>query len=380
MKNVVVLGSTGTIGKLTLQVIAENKDKFRVFGVAANRNQKQVSSQIEEFSPREAVVLNEERCALVSSSPGTRLSCGPENLVELARHPEVDIVVAAMTGTAALEAVLAALERGKRVALASKEILVSFGEFVMKALAEGPGELLPVDSEHNALFQCLEGKDMDTVTRLILTASGGPFRERDYRGARPEDVLNHPVWNMGERITVDSATLMNKGFEVIEAHYLFGVEAQRIEVLVHPQSIVHSLVEFRDGSVIAQLAAPDMRLPIAYALNYPDRARGVVASLDLAGAARLEFSKPDFERFPCLELAYRALSRGGTAPAALQASDQEAVGQFLAGRLAFEHIPEVIKSALDAHTYTASPTISGIREVEFQARNLVLKECNGYRS
>lgn len=380
VKSIAVLGSTGTIGRLTLEVINRRQEEFKVFGLAANRNIELVSAQVEEFSPREVVVLNEEQCALISGLEGTNVECGAERLVELARNPDVDIVVVAMTGTATLDAVLGALDAGKRVALASKEILVSFGVHVMKALREGNGELLPVDSEHNALFQCLEGRDMSSVKKLVLTASGGPFRERDYRGASPQDVLDHPVWQMGERITVDSATLMNKGFEVIEAHHLFEIEPERIQVLVHPQSIVHSLVEFQDGSVLAQLAVPDMRLPIAYALSYPERTKDVIPSLDLTQVSRLEFQEPDYERCPCLGLAFDALRRGGTAPAALQAADQEAVEQFLHGNLSFERIPDVVRNALDAHDHIASPGISEIREVESQARNFVSKECNGHSS
>ncbi|MQY71620.1 1-deoxy-D-xylulose-5-phosphate reductoisomerase, partial [bacterium] len=306
MKNVAILGSTGTIGRLSVEVIKELSSRLRVFGLAANRNIQLLASQIAEFTPQQAVVLDEEQCALLSSSR-IPVSCGSAALLNLARHPEVDILVVAMTGTAAVDAVLAALRAGKRVALATKEILVSFGRFVNQALDEGKGELLPVDSEHNAIHQCLEGRDPSTVKRLILTASGGPFRNRSYEGAKPEDVLAHPTWNMGERITVDSAMLMNKGFEVIEAHFLFKIEPRRIKVLVHPQSIVHSLVEFMDGSVLAQLSLPDMRLPIEYALLYPERGPRIVSQLDLAKVGSLEFERADLKRFPCLALAYEAL-------------------------------------------------------------------------
>jgi len=370
VKNVAILGSTGTIGRLSVEVIKELSSRLRVFGLAANRNIQLLASQIAEFTPQQAVVLDEEQCALLSSSR-IPVSCGSAALLNLARHPDLDILVVAMTGTAAVDAVLAALRAGKRVALATKEILVSFGRFVNQALDEGKGELLPVDSEHNAIHQCLEGRDPSTVKRLILTASGGPFRNRSYEGAKPEDVLAHPTWNMGERITVDSAMLMNKGFEVIEAHFLFKIEPRRIKVLVHPQSIVHSLVEFMDGSVLAQLSLPDMRLPIEYALLYPERGPGIVSQLDLAKVGSLEFERADLKRFPCLALAYEALKRGGTAPAVLQAADEEAVNQFLAGRLQFERIPELIKGALEVHRYIRTPSIEETRQAERLAKEFV---------
>jgi len=370
VKNVAILGSTGTIGRLSVEVIKELSSRLRVFGLAANRNIQLLASQIAEFTPQQAVVLDEEQCALLSSSR-IPVSCGSAALLNLARHPEVDILVVAMTGTAAVDAVLAALRAGKRVALATKEILVSFGRFVNQALDEGKGELLPVDSEHNAIHQCLEGRDPSTVKRLILTASGGPFRNRSYEGAKPEDVLAHPTWNMGERITVDSAMLMNKGFEVIEAHFLFKIEPRRIKVLVHPQSIVHSLVEFMDGSVLAQLSLPDMRLPIEYALLYPERGPRIVSQLDLAKVGSLEFERADLKRFPCLALAYEALKRGGTATAVLQAADEEAVNQFLAGRLQFERIPELIKGALEVHRYIRMPSVEETRQAERLAKEFV---------
>lgn len=379
VENVVILGSTGTIGRLSVEVIGSLRDRLKIIGLAANQNIELLRSQIAELSPRQAVVLNEERCIQLSGSADTEIACGSEPLVNLASNPEVDILVVAMTGTAALDAVLAALRAGKRVALATKEILVSFGKFVQQALQEGNGELLPIDSEHNALHQCLDTRDPETVKRLILTASGGPFREKDYTGAAPKEVLAHPTWEMGERITVDSATLMNKGFEVIEVHFLFGVEPERIEVLVHPQSIVHSLVEFTDGSVLAQLSVPDMRLPIEYALLYPERGPRIVSQLDLAEVGSLEFEKPDLGRFPCLGLAYEVLRSGGTAPAVLQAADEEAVEQFLKDKIRFEDIPELIRKAIENHRYIKEPSISQIREAERLAKQFVEKEIDANR-
>lgn len=380
VKNVVILGSTGSIGQQTIQVIGKFQTSLKITGLAANQNVELLQSQIDDVSPARAVVLNEDRCVKLSSSKDTKIRCGGSSLVDMARDPDVNIVVVAMTGTAALDATLAALKEGKRVALATKEILVSFGRFVMDALREGDGELLPIDSEHNALHQCLQAKDPATVKRLILTASGGPFRQKDYGGARPEDVLNHPTWNMGSRITVDSATLMNKGFEVIEAHFLFGVEPERIEVVVHPQSIVHSMVEFIDSSVIAQMAVPDMRLPIAYALLFPERGEAVVPQLNLAEIGSLDFEEPDRERFPCLGLAYEALGAGGSAPAVLQAADLEAVAQFLAGKLAFERIPELIREAIANHERIRQPSIAEIKEAEVWTKEFVKKETNANRT
>lgn len=370
VKNVVILGSTGTIGRFTLEVIKALSSRLGVLGLAANRNIQLLASQIAEFAPQQAVVLDEEQCALLSSS-SIPVYCGSAALLDLARHPEVDILVVAMTGTVAVDAVLAALRAGKRVALATKEILVSFGRFIHEALEEGKGELLPVDSEHSALHQCLDGRDTSTVKRLILTASGGPFRRKDYTGAAPEEVLAHPTWEMGDRITVDSATLMNKGFEVIEAHFLFGIEPGRIEVLVHPQSIVHSLVEFTDGSILAQLSLPDMRLPIEYALLYPERGHRIVPQLELSKVSLLEFEEPEMERFPCLGLAYQALERGGTAPAMLEAADYQAVELFLRGKLAFERIPELVRGALDAHRYIEEPTLEETRDAALAAHEFV---------
>jgi 1-deoxy-D-xylulose-5-phosphate reductoisomerase len=371
VKKVAILGSTGTIGRLTLDVIESLEGKFRVFAIAANRNTELLSSQISRFEPEEAVVFDEEQCALLHPPSGTNVSCGPDNLARLAANPDVDVVVVAMTGTAAVDAVITALKLGKRVALASKEILVSYGKFVNDALARGGGELLPVDSEHNALHQCLDDRDKGTVKKMILTASGGPFRTREYQGATVKDVLNHPTWNMGKRITVDSATLMNKGFEVIEAHYLFGIKPEKIDILIHPQSIVHSMVEFKDGSVLAQLSIPDMRLPIEYALCYPERGPGIVPELDLRKIGSLDFSEPDFERFPCLELAFRSLKLGGTAPAALEAADHEAVKKFLDGSLDFHKIPIIIDSALRNHKYIADPSMDEIRTAQRLAREFI---------
>lgn len=373
MKKVAILGSTGTIGTLTLEVVKKHPDRLKVHSLVAYKNVDLLASQIHDFVPKQVVVLDMEQCPNLHPSYKTFICCGSHCLLDIAADPEVDILVVAMTGTVAVDAVLAALEAGKRVALATKEILVSYGEFVTRALEKSSGQLLPIDSEHNAIHQCLDGRDLTTVNRIILTASGGPFRNQDYQGAAPAQVLNHPTWNMGNRITVDSATLMNKGFEVIEAHHLFSLPPDRIQVLIHPQSIVHSLVEFCDGSILAQLAVPDMHLPIAYALFYPHRLPGVVKSLDLTEVKTLDFEKPDWDRFPCLALAYQVLDKGGTAPAVLQAADQEVVASFLAGNIQFEQIPELIKQALDSVPHIAEPSMSQIRDSEQAATNYIRK-------
>ncbi len=380
MKKVSILGSTGTIGRLTLDVIRSMKDSFQISALAANCNTDLLKEQIEEFAPRKAVVLDTNSCNTLSSNDISDISCGHDALTLLGEEAETDILVVAMTGTSTVQAVLKALETGKRVALATKEILVSFGNIVIQALKQGGGELLPIDSEHNALHQCLDGRKLGDVKKLILTASGGPFRNKSFKDASVDDVLAHPTWNMGARITVDSATLMNKGFEVIEAHYLFGIEPDLIDVIVHPQSIIHSMVEFNDSSILAQMALPDMRLPIAYALSYPKRTLNLVNSLNLVEVGALTFEKPDTERFPCLKLAYEALKHGGTSPAILQAADYEAVNQFLAGKISFKRIPQLIEGALDSLEKIDAPSINEIRKAEGLARDYVIKECNAIRT
>jgi 1-deoxy-D-xylulose-5-phosphate reductoisomerase len=296
---------------------------------------------------------------------------GPEGLTAVATHPAADIVICASAGTAGLEAVLAAIGAGKTIALANKEVLVMAGELVTRTARRQGVAILPVDSEHNAIHQCLHGRGPQEVRRLILTASGGPFRELTpdaLEQVGPDAALRHPTWQMGRKITIDSATLMNKGLEVIEAHWLFDVPADRIEVVIHPQSIVHSMVELIDGSIIAQLGVTDMRLPIQYACSYPERWDAALPSLDLARARRLEFHAPAHDRFPCLDLAYRALRAGGTLPAVLNAANEVAVEAFLHGTLGFTSIPRVIEQTMDAHELEAVSTLEVVRRVDRWAR------------
>jgi 1-deoxy-D-xylulose-5-phosphate reductoisomerase len=375
MKRVAILGSTGSIGTSALAVVDAHPDRVRVVALAAGRNAALLAEQVARYRPRVAALADgggREALVRAGADPHeTRLCCGPEGLIEVATHPDAEIVLCASSGTAALEAVLAAVAAGKTIALANKEVLVMAGAVVTEAAARHGVALLPVDSEHNAIHQCLYGRSRDEITRLVLTASGGPFREwpaRDLEHARPEDALRHPTWQMGRKITIDSATLMNKGLEVIEAHWLFGVEPQQIQVAVHPQSIVHSMVELRDGSVIAQLGITDMRLPIQYAFSYPERWEAALPRLDLARCGPLEFSEPDRGRFPCLDLAYAALEGGGTLPVVLNAANEVAVEAFLDRRLPFTAIARVIERTLEAHERGAAGTLAAVREADHWAR------------
>src|SRR6187200_2030543 len=331
MKRIAILGSTGSIGTSALDVARTHRDRVEVVALAAATNVAAMVKQVLEFRPRAVAMatgdaMDKLRAAL-GGSPGEISGVGNEGLCEIASHPDVDIVLCASSGTAALDAVLCAIEAGKTIALANKGVLVMAGGIVMDAAKKKGVAVLPVDSEHNAIHQCLHGRDAGEVRRLILTASGGPFRGRSLAAlaeVTAADALKHPTWQMGPKITIDSATLMNKGLEVIEAHWLFDTPAERIEVLVHPQSIVHSLVELNDGSVIAQLGVTDMRLPIQYACSYPERWDTALPTLNLAKAGRLEFHEPAHDRFPCLALAYRALRAGGTLPVVLNAANEVA--------------------------------------------------------
>jgi 1-deoxy-D-xylulose-5-phosphate reductoisomerase len=308
-------------------------------------------------------------------------AAGPDGLLAVATHPDVDVLLCASSGTAALEAVLAAIDAGKTIALANKEVLVMAGGIVTEAARRRGVAILPVDSEHNAIHQCLHGRNQAEVKRLILTASGGPFRGHsaaELKKVSPEDALQHPTWRMGRKITIDSATLMNKGLEVIEAHWLFGATADQIDVVVHPQSVVHSMVEFCDGSILAQLGVTDMRLPIQYAFSYPDRWAGSLPSLDLVTCAHLEFHAPDHKRFPCLKLAYEALRAGGSLPVVLNAANEVAVAAFLAGRLSFLGIAETIERAMQAHHATPVSTLDEVREADRRAHEFTQELVRSY--
>jgi 1-deoxy-D-xylulose-5-phosphate reductoisomerase len=377
MKRLAILGSTGSIGQSALAVVDAHPDQLRVVALAAGENASLLAEQARRFAPQVVAVASQSaRQELISLVAGQRLTVlpsGPDGLIAAATHPDVDLVLCASSGTAGLEAALAAIEAGKTLALANKEVLVMAGALMIDAARRRGVALLPVDSEHNAIHQCLAGANGADVARLILTASGGPFRALPADAlsrVTPEDALRHPTWRMGRKITIDSATLMNKGLEVIEARWLFDVPADRIDVVIHPQSIVHSMVEFRDGSILAQLGVTDMRLPIQYAFSYPERWAAPVPTLDLLKAGTLEFGAPDRRRFPCLELAYRALAHGGAWPIVLNAANELAVEAFLARAIRFGQIPLVIERALAAadHDLGAPTTLADVRAADAWAR------------
>ena len=373
MKRLTILGSTGSIGTQALDVIASRPGEFRVVALSAGRNVTRLAAQAHAVRPELVVVSDEDQArACASSLPaGTRVAFGRDGLIEAARHPEAELVVCGLVGALGIEPTYAAVDAGKNVALANKEALVAAGEFVVaRALARG-ALILPVDSEHNALHQCLRGESASEIKTLWLTASGGPFRglsREALASATPRQALKHPTWVMGPKVTIDSATLMNKGLEVIEARWLFDVGPERIRVVVHPGSVVHSLVEFVDGSFKAQLGVTDMRHPIQYALTYPQRLPSTLAPFDLVAAGPLRFEAPDTEAFPCLALAYEALARGGAAPAVLNAANEIAVAAFLAGRASFLDIPVTIRGALDRHGDAAAATLDDILAADRLAR------------
>ena len=370
MIRVAILGATGSIGTSALSVAEAHPERVRIVGLAAATSAEALAPAVAKHRPAAVSMATDEALARLVAAVGHRpAACGvgDEGLVMVATRPDVDLVLCASSGTAALEAVLAAIDAGKTIALANKEVLVMAGGLVMdRARAKGV-TILPVDSEHNAIHQCLHGHPAQHVRRLVLTASGGPFRGRtreSLAAVSPAAALKHPTWQMGPKITIDSATLMNKGLEVIEAHWLFGVPAGQIDVLVHPQSIVHSLVEFTDGSMLAQLGTTDMRLPIQYAFSYPDRWSTPVPPLDLARAGTLEFHPPAWDEFPCLRLAFRALEADRSLPIVLNAANEVAVASFLAGELGFTAIPDVIAATMDAHRASPVDTLSAVRAVD----------------
>ena len=374
MKGISILGSTGSIGCNTLKVI-EHLGDFRVVALAAGRNIEKLALQVAKFEPELVSVDTEENVEELGrllGGTGPEILWGNEGLVAVATHAGAEIVVSATVGAVGFVPTLRAIEAGKRIALANKETLVMAGELMTAAAEKSGAEILPVDSEHNAIHQCLRGEARSEVNRLILTASGGPFRENskaEIAAATREQALNHPNWSMGDKITIDSATLMNKGLEVIEARWLFGFDADQISVIVHPQSVIHSMVELVDGSVIAQLGVTDMKHPIQYALTYPDRQAGCLDSLDFGKLSKLTFEEPDLERFPCLDLAYNALRAGGTMPAVLNASNEVAVQAFLHGKIGLADIAEVNKGVMGEHTVTPADSLEGVLNTDSWARS-----------
>ena len=376
MKKVFVLGSTGSIGENTLNVIRNFPDHFCISALSVNKNTNHLLKQINEFKPR-IVVVNDEQAAIKLKGKlpkDCKLLVGKEGLRTAAFESDYDIFVGAMVGYAGLDPTIEAIKRGKRIALANKETLVVAGEVVNNLCKKNGAEIIPIDSEHSAIYQCLVGENIDEVDKLIITASGGPFLNKDksfFEHATVEEALNHPNWKMGNKITIDSATMMNKGLEVIEAHWLFGLETDKIEVLIHPQSIIHSMVQFRDGSIKAQMGLPDMKLPIQYALSYPQRLENNFERTDLASIVSLNFYKPNFEKFECLRLAYNALETGGTAPCVLNAANEVAVDKFLKKEIKFSWIPRLIENALEKIGNHQSPDLDTIFECDLETRKFV---------
>lgn len=353
-QRIALLGSTGSIGKNTLAVVREHPDQFEVVGLAAGSNVQEMVRQIREFSPRIVSMASPEAAEQVrrEAGPGVRVVCGEEGVLEVATHPGASIVVSAIVGSRGLRPTLAAIRAGKTIGLANKETLVMAGSIVMREAEKAGVSILPVDSEHSAIFQCLNGERPADVRRIILTASGGAFRDlpREALGSvTREQALTHPNWSMGAKVTIDSATMMNKGLEVIEARWLFDMPYDRIDVVIHPESIIHSMVEFRDGAVMAQLGTPDMRVPIQYALSYPERLPLPARPLDLISLGALHFRPADFSRYPCLRMAYEAGRAGGTMPAVLNAANEVAVGLFLEGRIGFTDIPRLVGAVMEEH-------------------------------
>ncbi|MDH5299366.1 MAG: 1-deoxy-D-xylulose-5-phosphate reductoisomerase [Desulfobulbaceae bacterium] len=375
MKNIAILGSTGSIGCNVLEVVRQYPGRFRVVGLAAGNNITLLRDQLDAFNPLLVSVASEKLAgqlrAALPASWRERIVAGPEGNVRVASLPQADTVVSAIVGGAGLVPTLAAIEAGKNVALANKETLVMAGDLVMGAARRKGVQLLPIDSEHNAVFQALAAGRAEDVDKIILTASGGPFRElaeKELWNVTPAQALAHPNWSMGNKISIDSATLMNKGLEVIEARWLFDLPVERIEVLVHPQSIVHSMVEYIDGSVVAQMGIPDMRIPIAYALSFPERLRLNLPRLNLAKCAGLTFAPPDFQRFPSLKLAYQACRRGGTQPAILNAANEVAVAAFLEGRIRFPEIALVVAETISRQPSQAIADVSTVLDADLAAR------------
>ncbi len=382
MKSISILGSTGSIGVNTLKVVEHLQDEFRVVALGAGGNVEVLAKQVKQFKP-ELVAVKDEICAeeLLSKISEfkieiPKIEIGEQGLVAVATYEKVETVVSATVGAVGLVPTFQAIEAGKRIALANKETLVIAGELMTKAAVKNKVEILPVDSEHNAIHQCLRGENQKEVKRIILTASGGPFRTKskaEMENATIEEALNHPNWKMGSKITIDSATLMNKGLEVIEAYWLFGFDAENISVIVHPQSVIHSMVEMIDGSIIAQLGVTDMKHAIQYALTYPNRQENCLEPLDFTKVNNLTFEQPDFERFPCLELAYRALKSGGTLPATLNAANEVAVQAFLDGKIKLSEIARINETVMNAHQNQNADSLETVLTADAKARDFAAK-------
>lgn len=381
MKKIAVLGSTGSIGTQTLDIVRINED-LKVVALAAGSNVELMEKQIREFSPRMAVMWSEKACedlrARVADTE-VKIGCGMEGLLEIAVMEEMEVLVTAIVGMIGIRPTIAAIESGKTIALANKETLVTAGHIIMPLAEKKKVSVLPVDSEHSAIFQSMNGEPADRVRKILLTASGGPFRgktAKELKDMKVEDALKHPNWAMGRKITIDSATMVNKGLEVMEAKWLFGVDLDRIEVVVHPQSIIHSMVEYVDGAVMAQLGMPDMKLPIAYALFYPDRRPMDGGKVDFFKLGTLTFEKPDLEAFTGLKLAFEAAKQGGSMPTVYNAANERAVGLFLERKIGFMQIPELIGMAMENHKRVACPSVDEILRTEKETYEFIEREIN----
>jgi 1-deoxy-D-xylulose-5-phosphate reductoisomerase len=377
-KRVVILGATGSIGESTLKVARDIPERMEIVGLAANSNAEKLAAAANETRAQSVCLVDETKIDALQRALAykPRIFAGQKGLLEIACLTNAEMVLVAIVGTGGLRPALAAIEAGKDLAVASKEILVMAGEIVMREARDNDVNVLPVDSEHNAIFQCLEGKNSLDIRRIILTASGGPFREiprKDFNSITPEQALKHPTWNMGPKITIDSATLFNKGLEMIEAHWLFGVEMKRVEVVIHPQSIVHSMVEFADGSTLAQLSYSNMCFPIQYAVTWPDRVPNTLPPLDFSKLSRLEFFTPRYDDFPALNLARRAGETGGTLPAVMNAANEVAVAGFLDRQVRFPDIWQIVEEVMNRHTPVAHPDLDAILQADQWAR----KEAQG---
>jgi len=371
MKKLSILGSTGSIGTQTLDIVKNNPHEFKVVGLTANKNIELLKNQINEFKPESVAVMDNEKADLLKEDVDINVYSGIDGIIKIAALDETDTIVNSLVGSIGVKPTVEAIRNKKNIALANKETLVTAGSIVMEEVKKNDVNLMPIDSEHSAIFQCLNGENIDDINKIIITASGGPFKDytkQQLENVSVNDALNHPTWNMGNKITIDSATLMNKGFEVIEAHWLYGIGYKDIEVVTHPQSIIHSLVEFKDNSTVAQLSLPDMKMPIQYALSYPKRFELNVKKLNLTEVKNLSFEKPNFELFPCLKYAYDAGNIGGTMPAVLNAVNEVAVYAFLDNKIKFLDIPRLIKTMMEKHNVIKNPVLNEILEIDKQIK------------
>ncbi len=367
MKHLSILGSTGSIGTQTLDIVRQFPNEFKVAGLSTNKNTELLLKQIKEFRPKAVAIMDKSKADDLLKFSSCQIYSGIEGLNRIAALNEADTVVNALVGSIGIEPTYNAIRNRKNIALANKETLVAAGSVIMEEAKRNSINLMPIDSEHSAIFQCLNGENANDVSKITITCSGGPFKDytrQQLESVSVQDALNHPTWNMGNKITIDSATLMNKGFEVIEAHWLYGIGYEKINVVIHPQSIVHSLVEFADKSVIAQLGLPDMKIPIQYAMSFPKRFTNNATHLDLARIKTLEFREPDFEMFPCLKYAYGAGNAGGTLPAVMNAANEAAVYAFLSNKIRFLDIPILIRRIMDGHKPIQNPALKEILEID----------------